>query len=423
MKISVLQLCSSFTAYLCIGIAIVNGEAQRQQQHRIKIIQLGDSFSAGNGFDFYEHDGWYGPKWCYRNTNTWGQQAVEMVRAELDDDTVHIEYSNHACANSKIQQITSNYTNTMDCGHEEDDPQLTSSRKYLTLALNQCEYTLGPQIENVDQDVDVVLVGLGGNDANFVSVVRSCFVPLLGYVEADCDDTLGYAMRYISGSLSDAECSEIKSEWDGASCSYENDLTNVLETIIYRMKDGSKLIYNAYPHLVLDREQNEYQLLREITTQTINVQMKVVDYLNAVLQSSGKGVDIVLFTENVDAFAGHEAEIPSISAPINFESTSLTRIEMPFGITFQLPSIEDGLQSAETTLDKTNPDGWYNELSPNVITMSEDELNQLYHPNADGHQGWAVSFAPTLESVVREVIMAREEESNSLPEMLSMSMP
>ena len=73
-------------------------------QQRINIIHLGDSYSAGNGFDAAYNDGWHGPKWCFRNTNVWGEQAVEIVRASLlsdgnaEYDDVHIEYSNHACS-------------------------------------------------------------------------------------------------------------------------------------------------------------------------------------------------------------------------------------------------------------------------------------------------------------------------------------
>ena len=84
----------------CASLVVIT---HGQHQQRINIIHLGDSYSAGNGFDAVNNDGWHGPKWCFRNTNVWGEQAVEIVRASLSsdanmEDDVHIEYSNHACS-------------------------------------------------------------------------------------------------------------------------------------------------------------------------------------------------------------------------------------------------------------------------------------------------------------------------------------
>ena len=387
------QLCSSFFA-----VAIVD-DGQYEQQQLINIIQLGDSFSSGNGLG-HEHTGWYGPKRCYRNIDVWGQQAVELASTELDD-TVHIEYSNHACSLSKIQHITTDYIYEEECGHEdvENDQQLTSSGPKWGWYMNQCDYTLAPQIENVDENTDIVLIAIGANDANFKEVITSCFVPVLVLVEdEDCEDRTEYAMRYLEGTLSSKECEQMKSEWSAASCNYETDLINVLETIAHRMKDGSKIIYIAYPHIAMNIDQKENQLLREVMTMTLDVQRKVVDYLSAVLHH----VDVILFTDNVDVFAGHEANFPDASDWGSFAT------------------------------DMTNPDGWYNEVSPSTIaSTATNGVSHLYHPNIAGHEHLAMVLAPTLESVIRELIASREsedeyaiidEENSALFELMSMSM-
>ena len=53
-------------------------------QQLINILHLGDSYSSGNGFDVDE-SGWYGPKWCFRNHNSWGEQAVRLINAAKEN--------------------------------------------------------------------------------------------------------------------------------------------------------------------------------------------------------------------------------------------------------------------------------------------------------------------------------------------------
>ena len=36
----------------------------------------------------------------------------------------------------------------------------------------QCEHTMAPQIENVNEDTDIVLATMGGNDIDFDTVVK-----------------------------------------------------------------------------------------------------------------------------------------------------------------------------------------------------------------------------------------------------------
>ena len=36
----------------------------------------------------------------------------------------------------------------------------------------QCEHTMAPQIENVNEDIDIVLATMGGNDIDFDTVVK-----------------------------------------------------------------------------------------------------------------------------------------------------------------------------------------------------------------------------------------------------------
>ena len=63
----------------------------------------------------------------------------------------------------------------------------------------------------------------------------------------------------------------------------ETDLINVFDTIVSRMKPGSKLIYNAYPHLATDKQDVESVLLRELVTIATEKMAKAIDCVNSIL--------------------------------------------------------------------------------------------------------------------------------------------
>ena len=131
------------------------------------------------------------------------------------------------------------------------------------------------------------------------------------------------------------------------------------------------MILHAYPLIATDRESNDNILVREITQAAIEVQMKAIEYLNSL----GRDVDIILFTDHVYEFEGH---------------------------------------NAETCSSCYNPDGWLNEISETGLSLEKDEISQLYHPNEEGHKNWAMSFADTLGSIVYEMIEVGETSNSTL---------
>ncbi len=73
----------------------------------LKILQLGDSYSAGNGYD-HSGPGWEGPgnhPGCIRHTQNWGRR----VSKKLEDRGYHVHYTNKACSGSLIRHITEDY--------------------------------------------------------------------------------------------------------------------------------------------------------------------------------------------------------------------------------------------------------------------------------------------------------------------------
>jgi len=79
---------------------------------------------------------------------------------------------------AKIQHITQDYTKEKPCAHSDGDHQYSSKvTKWSPLGGMQCEHTMAPQIENVNEDTDIVLATMGGNDIDFDTVVegkRTC---------------------------------------------------------------------------------------------------------------------------------------------------------------------------------------------------------------------------------------------------------
>ena len=84
------------------------------------------------------------------------------------------------------------------------------------------------------------------------------------------------------------------------------------------MKAGSKIIYNTYPYLASDKQDEESKSIREISTAAVEMGKRAISKLNSMYQASGIDVEIIPFDEHVAAFAGHEPEVwgdPSKFAP------------------------------------------------------------------------------------------------------------
>src|SRR4051795_11431280 len=91
-------------AVAAIGVAgVLAPAAQAQSTARpLKVVQLGDSYSAGNGAGNY-----YGPKDCYRSSTNWAERYMDSLR-----DTYNISFVNRACSGGVLSDLT--HTRTMD---------------------------------------------------------------------------------------------------------------------------------------------------------------------------------------------------------------------------------------------------------------------------------------------------------------------
>src|SRR5688500_14001364 len=69
----------------------------------LRVVQLGDSYSAGNGADNY-----WGPSGCYRSTRNWAEKYLDTLRA-----TRSVTFVNRACSGGVLNDLF-NRTNKGD---------------------------------------------------------------------------------------------------------------------------------------------------------------------------------------------------------------------------------------------------------------------------------------------------------------------
>ena len=166
-------------------------------QGRLKIMLLGDSYTAGNGAR--QANGStdnFGPRGCYRSNSNWGQKYVN----QLTNLGYNVTLINRACSGAVSNDLL--YDNAMEAENtwmrsysslrlsgssSDDDIYQAIARNYscdhreqgeeyyrfsIDLRSDEdvtfsCRHYVKAQLDSVDGSVDVVLMTLGGNDVKF----------------------------------------------------------------------------------------------------------------------------------------------------------------------------------------------------------------------------------------------------------------
>ena len=218
----------------------------------LKVVQLGDSYSAGNGAGDY-----YGPKDCYRSSSNWAERYLDTLRA-----TYNVTFVNRACSGGVIANLLdrrpmdAKLANVFVPGEsvDKDDPgarhaldeggectpdyrddEAYSVKPYFaspesggTLVMFECARSMEPQIDAVGQDTDVVLLTIGGNDVDFADIVMQCFV--VGARDpGDCRDKVSSGQERI-GAVGVRTAA-------------------ALRTLKARMRPDAHIVLAAYPYL------------------------------------------------------------------------------------------------------------------------------------------------------------------------------
>lgn len=162
------------------------------------IVQLGDSYSAGNGTGTYTETN------CWRSPENYGAQVARRMDAA---------YVNVSCSGGVVQDIlepralgsatTRTATYSIDpaehpdqraewerrareaelCGRVEQPDLYYDLRVTTFVAVGsaatgtaECQLMAEPQINAVDRTTDLVFVTIGGNDLGFSTIVTQCMV-------------------------------------------------------------------------------------------------------------------------------------------------------------------------------------------------------------------------------------------------------
>ncbi|SDN28717.1 SGNH/GDSL hydrolase family protein [Actinomyces ruminicola] len=156
----------------------------------LRVVLLGDSYSAGNGAgDYYGDD-----KSAYRSRNNWAHRYVDWVNT---------------------QNVSATLTNLAHSGAVTDDLLGRSG-----------------QVAAMPTDTDLVMLTIGGNDVGFADIVQKCF--MLGMRDAkSCKTKVDSANALMDDVMAST--------------------SSVLQKIDERLPDGAQVILVGYPRLATSR--------------------------------------------------------------------------------------------------------------------------------------------------------------------------
>jgi lysophospholipase L1-like esterase len=297
-------------------------------QSRLKIMLLGDSYTAGNGArnDDGATDN-FGPKGCYRSNSNWGQQYVN----QLNEVGVNATLINRACSGSVTNDLL--YDNDMEQdglwiqnpeaygvnASDSDDtiisklvnqvycPKREAGEEYYRINILEktdtklkfeCRRYIKAQLESVDDSVDLVLMTMGGNDIKFSDIVMGCFAPILSS-PTKCENTY------------DESDDAAKSIGTG---SYQSNMQSIIAKLQSKLRSDAKVVLLNYPYLAKDDNfilkdafgSSSYEaskFVRELGRLGDTVQA------NLIPASQPGKAKIYYFDDLKDHFEGHEPDM------------------------------------------------------------------------------------------------------------------
>lgn len=328
----------------------------------LKVVLIGDSYSAGNGArDANGDESFSGPAKCYRSRDNWAEQYVETLR-----DDYAVTFVNRACSGAVSANVTSNRSMgaeneflrfdgspTADMTGEVVSRFCTSNypdEEYFTVDATSVEYIaetnetyaratctrwLRPQINAVSADTDLLLFTMGGNDLNFSEIIKQCFA---------------WGVRDVN------TCNKGIDDAKADVGLVESRVGDLLTEFRSRLLPSARIALLSYPYL----EKNEDYILGEwnpfAREYEVGKEIRLLGDLgdtaqaNAVNNANGAAGAPVAYIDSIKAaFAGHEP---------------------------------DGRTCCE------NEDRWVREFD------GWGEVDEWYHYNESGHREVAALLAP-----------------------------
>ncbi|WP_250282545.1 MULTISPECIES: SdrD B-like domain-containing protein [unclassified Frankia] len=364
----------------------------------LSIVQLGDSYAAGNGAGAGTYDTGDGPRGCHRSTVNWGEQYAQWLHDERGYD---VTYVNRACSGATTNDLLSprrmdqrTYRTPLRIGETAYDPAVLDRLRQdcsagfgpeetadigpvdvaYGIASASCTRLVAPQLDAVGPGTDLVLLTIGGNDVRFSDIVLRCFA-------FDVPKAFGIPAGDI------AECERLTEQATDNLPEVRGRLVTLLTRLRERMPPGGRVALVTYPYL----SSREHYLppgaqaalngtvfdpsaaVRELGDRGDSMQIAAADTVN---RSSG-------FTGPSDP-AGHTCSpdappADSVGTPGRFV-TVVDTVKCRFAG-----------HEPDPAVDQRNPDRWIHEFLDGFLALDQ---SLIYHPNREGHRQLAGLLRP-----------------------------
>jgi lysophospholipase L1-like esterase len=257
----VAAVIGAFALSWAVAPAASADDAPATAQQAYNVVQLGDSYSAGNGAGDY-----YGDPDAYLSHRSYGSLYYDWLATQPN--------------------LPVNYVSYAHSGAETTD-------------------VLSTQVPNVAADTDLVMFTIGGNDVHFQDIVKTCLV-VGERSESSCRDSLGAASAGFPDVI--ANTREIFTQ---LAQTIGPDAQIVLVGYPYLVQDVS---YHLCDWVIMcwgDHELDVSGGIRALTDQANSLQSALVDSWN-----TQSGVPQATFVPVSDLFDGHEPS-PGVTNPSN----------------------------------------------------------------------------------------------------------
>ena len=281
----------------------VNASASPVSQKSLSVVLIGDSYTAGNGAGMY-----YGTSGSYRSHRNWGSAYARWLES---------------------QGVKTTYTNIAHSGHTTKE-------------------LISEQINNIPQNTNLVMLTIGGNDADFSKIVQSCFAVGLRSATS-CKKNVDYSLTRLDDIITKTE--------------------QIFKLIESRLSPSAQIVLVGYPLLSI---QSNYSI-RECISKIGLTCLQYTDY------SAGSNV------RSLGKLANDKQStlVKNWNSSHNLKVTFVSDIITSFA----------GHEPDPSTTNRNNS-RWINEFMETegveekgkVKSKFSNDSSEWYHPNITGHQ-------------------------------------
>jgi hypothetical protein len=259
--LSAVMAAGAAIALLWSGAPAASADDAPAATEAYNIVQLGDSYSAGNGAGDY-----YGDPDAYRSHNNYAELYYDWLATQTGQPVQYVSYAHS--------------------GAETGD-------------------VLSTQLPNVSADTDLVMFTIGGNDLNFHDIVENCLA-MGARSESSCRSSINSATTGLQGVIDDTRAifSELAS-------TISPDAEIVLVGYPYLVQDVSYHLCDWEVWCFGDDELDVTAGIRWLTDQANAMQSALIDSWNT--RTTGPYATVVSVSE---LFGGHEPA-PGVTTPSN----------------------------------------------------------------------------------------------------------